>query len=97
LSEIHELIVHHGRQTAADISPRRQRTHIEIAARILEEESNALGITYGGFCMTALPHKRIPDDQVWERRCHRLRLTVEPGCFPLLESWRQFRYEFAAF
>ena len=53
MGEVHELILRHGRQTAADISPGRQRTHIEIAARILEEESNALGITYGGFCMTA--------------------------------------------
>jgi hypothetical protein len=82
MGEVHELILRHGRQAAASISPERQRTHIEVAARILEEESNALGITYGGFCMTALPHKRIPDDQVWERRCHRLRLTVEPGWLP---------------
>jgi hypothetical protein len=43
MGELHELIVRHGRQAAADISPRRQRTHIEIAARILEEENNALG------------------------------------------------------
>ena len=53
MGEVHELILRHGRQAAASISPERQRTHIEIAARILEEESNALGITYGGFCMTA--------------------------------------------
>jgi hypothetical protein len=53
MGEVHELILRHGRQAAASISPERQRTHIEVAARILEEENNALGITYGGFCMTA--------------------------------------------
>ena len=83
MGDVHELILRHGRQAAAELYPERHRPLIEIAARMLEEESHALGITYGGFCMTALPHKRIPDDQVWERRCHRLRLTVEPGWLPM--------------
>ena len=35
-----------------------------------------------GFALTSLPHKKIADDQVWEKVGHRLTLTVTPGRLP---------------
>jgi hypothetical protein len=29
-------------------------------------------ISYTGFCLTGLPHKRLPDTQTWEKKGHRV-------------------------
>jgi hypothetical protein len=39
----------------------------------------ALGITYAGWCVVSLPHKRIPDEQAWTRTSQSCTLLVEPG------------------
>jgi hypothetical protein len=45
----------------------------------MADEDGRIGITYSGFCLTGLPHKRLPDDQAWEKRGHRVTLIVQPG------------------
>ena len=57
----------------------RQRPLVDIAAEVMADESQRIGISYTGFCLTALPHKRLPDDQPWEKKGHRVTLLVEPG------------------
>jgi hypothetical protein len=37
------------------------------------------GVTFSGFCLTSLPHRKIPTDQVWEREGDLISLAVEPG------------------
>lgn len=59
--------------------PERQRSLIDIAAGVLEDESQSIGISYTGFCLTSLPHKRLPDDQAWTKTGHKVTLMVEPG------------------
>lgn len=76
MASIHRLITQEGRQAAlthadADI--------VDIAAGVLGDEHGNLGYTYSGLCLTALPHRKIPDDQVWERTGHKVKLVVEPG------------------
>ncbi len=79
-TQIHSLVVHQGRAGAqALVQHEQDKRLVDIAAQVREEESQALGITYSGFCMTALPHRRLADDAVWERVGHRLCLLVEPG------------------
>ncbi len=39
--------------------------------------------TYSGFCLTALPHRKLPDEEPWERAGHKVRLIVEPGRLPV--------------
>jgi len=56
-----------------------ERALVDVAASIMAEESERLGITYAGWCLTGLPHKRLPDDTPWQRKGHRLTLLVEPG------------------
>jgi hypothetical protein len=52
---------------------------VDIAAEVMANESQRIGISYTGFCLTSLPHKRLPDDQTWERKGYRVTLWVEPG------------------
>jgi len=84
MGQIHQLITQVGRDQAKALqtTPDR-RSLVEIAAAVLEDERQDLGITYSGFALTALPHRRLPDDQPWERKGHRIRLLIEPGRLPV--------------
>jgi hypothetical protein len=57
----------------------KHRPLVNIAAEVLADEQQRIGISYTGFCLTSLPHKRLPDDAVWEKRGHRVTLMIEPG------------------
>ena len=83
MGEIHDLVERLGRDRAQEFvhDERRQRL-IDIAAEVLQDESQAIGITYSGFCLTSLPHRRLPNDQPWRRVSRRLTLMIEPGRLP---------------
>jgi hypothetical protein len=74
-----KLVLVHGRAQAREMVQPEQRGLIDIAAEVLSDDAGRIGITYTGFCLTGLPHKRLADDQVWEKRGHRVVLSVEPG------------------
>jgi len=57
----------------------RTRPLVDIAAEVLADDTQRIGISYTGFCLTALPHKRLADDQPWEKKGHKVTLLVEPG------------------
>lgn len=84
MADIHQLVSSQGLETARRSATSPMEVSLaEIAARILAEESRDLGVTYAGWCFTALPHRKLPDDQVWCRKGHHLTLIVEPGVSPL--------------
>ena len=76
---IHQLVLMHGREAAREMVEPRRRSLVDIAAEVLADEERRIGISYSGFCLTGLPHKRLADDQAWEKRGHRVTLLVEPG------------------
>jgi hypothetical protein len=76
---LHRLVLIHGRDRAREMVPERQRPLVDIAAEVMADESQRIGISYTGFCLTSLPHKRLPDEQTWEKKGHRVTLWVEPG------------------
>ena len=76
---LHQLVLVHGRDRAREMVTVKQRPLIDIAAEVLADESQRIGISYTGFCLTSLPHKRLPDDQAWTKQGHRVTLMVEPG------------------
>jgi Plasmid encoded RepA protein len=78
MAELHELILRHGRETAREMVPVRQRSLIDVAAEILSCESNDFSTTYAGFCLTSLPH-RDPHTRTWERKNGRCSLLIEVG------------------
>ncbi|HYZ22307.1 MAG TPA: replication protein RepA [Rhodopila sp.] len=57
----------------------RAKPLVDIAAEVLAADEQRIGVSYTGFCLTALPHKRLPDDQPWEKKGHKVTLLVEPG------------------
>jgi hypothetical protein len=79
MGKLHDLVRVHGSDKALEIAgtPKLRRL-TQIAADILSDEGQALGITYSGFCLTALPHKRLPDDQIWQRATRNISLLIEP-------------------
>jgi hypothetical protein len=78
LSHVRALIQEQGRDEARRLLTRDQHL-VDIAAEMMADETQRIGITYTGFCLTSLPHKRLPDDQPWEKKGHRVTLLVEPG------------------
>jgi hypothetical protein len=74
-----QLVLLHGREKAKQMVPPEQRRLIDIAAEVLGDENQGVGFSYTGFCLTGLPHKRLPDEQPWEKRGHRVTMLVEPG------------------
>jgi hypothetical protein len=76
---LHQLVLIHGRERAREMVPERQRPLVDIAADVMADERQRIGISYTGFCLTSLPHKRLADDQTWEKKGHRVTLWVEPG------------------
>jgi hypothetical protein len=79
MGDIHELVIKHGRDAARAMVRAEDRPLVDIAAEILADERQKLGITYSGFCLTSLPHKKLGDDVPWEKRGHKVTLLVEPG------------------
>ena len=76
---VHQLVLMHGYERAREMVPERQRSLVDIAAEVLADERQNIGISYTGFCLTSLPHKRLPENQAWQKQGHRVTLLVEPG------------------
>lgn len=82
MGNIHQLITAHGRDAARRLVESDRASVMDVAAAALEEESRSQGFCYSGFCLTSLPHRKIPDDTRWERRQGRVTLVIEPGAVP---------------
>jgi hypothetical protein len=76
---VHQLVLVHGHERAREMVPVHQRSLVDIAAEVLADERQNIGISYTGFCLTSLPHKRLPENQAWQKQGHRVTLLVEPG------------------
>lgn len=79
MAHIHQLIATHGREQALRMIDPDMRPVFDIAARIMCEDDGGMGTVYTGFCLTSLPHRRLPDDMKWRRSGHRIQLQIEPG------------------
>ncbi len=80
MGQIHDLIVARGKHGAIESGA--PRDVIEAATLYMADEDNALAFAYSGWAQCALPHRRIPVDQLWEVSSDRMRLVVEPGRRP---------------
>src|SRR4051794_25015837 len=78
-SGVRHLVLVHGRTRARAMVEPEKRKLVDIAAQVMGDEDGKIGITYSGFCLTGLPHKRLADDEQWKKQGHRVTLVVEPG------------------
>ncbi len=51
-SGVRNLVLLHGREKARDMVPAKQRLLVDIAAEVMADETQAIGISYTGFCLT---------------------------------------------
>ena len=65
---VHRLILLHGHTRAREIVDAKMRLLVDIAAEVMADEQQRIGIWYTGFCLTALPHKRLEDSTPWEKK-----------------------------
>jgi len=79
VAEIHDLIDRVGREGARQESTPRL---VDAAFSVMTDEQQEFGATYSGFALTSFPHKKLPQDAIWERAGGRVRLLVEPGRLP---------------
>ena len=79
---VRQLVLVHGHREARTRVPPERKALVDIAAAVMADEAGGIGITYAGFALTALPHKRLTDDAAWEKTGHRVRLLIEPGAPP---------------
>ncbi|HYE51106.1 MAG TPA: replication protein RepA [Azospirillaceae bacterium] len=79
MSDVHQLILTHGREAALQMAQTKEEKRlVEVAAEVMASEQESLGITYSGFCLTALPHREFQGER-WVRHGHRVTLVVQSG------------------
>jgi hypothetical protein len=76
---VRRLVLVHGREQARQMVEPQHKGLVDIAAEVLSDDAGKIGITYAGFCLTGLPHKRLADEAPWEKKGHRVTLYIEPG------------------
>jgi len=85
MGEVHELIATHGKKAALLSSLDRQAVEV-AAAYMADEEAGGIGFLYSGWCQAALPHRRLPDSEVWQVQSERVTLIVQPGMRPTVNG-----------
>ena len=76
---VRQLVLVHGREAARQMVEPTDKTLVKIASEVLGDESGRKGYSYSGLCLTSLPHRKLADDQAWERTVGPLTLIIEPG------------------
>lgn len=76
---VRQLVLVHGRETAAQMVEPASDSLVRIAAEVLADESGRKGYSYSGLCLTSLPHRKLTDDAPWIRTVGPLTLIIEPG------------------
>ena len=76
---VRRLVLAHGREAAKTMVDLESRSLIRIASEVMADETERKGFSYSGLCLTSLPHRKLPDDQAWERTVGPLTLIIEPG------------------
>ena len=82
MGQIHRRLEEHGRQGALalpEIDLPNYRQVFEAAYAFMSSEDAKTGFLFSGWCQTALPHRRLKDDEVWSISTDYVRLMIEPG------------------
>jgi hypothetical protein len=77
MGRIHQLLEEHGKNEALKFDV--DRSIVEAAAAYMATEEGEVGFLYSGWAQSALPHKRLADDAVWQVRTDHVSLVVQPG------------------
>jgi len=80
VKQVRRLVEEHGRIGAIARLEQGERRLVEIVASYgQDEEVGNPSFLYSGWCLTALPHSRIANEEPWELTNGSVTLLVEPG------------------
>ncbi|MGI4808863.1 MAG: replication protein RepA, partial [Janthinobacterium lividum] len=77
MGDVHRLIEQQGKAEALRFDF--DRNVVEAAASYMGAAEGEVGFLYSGWAQSALPHKRLADDAVWQVRTDHVSLIVQPG------------------
>jgi hypothetical protein len=77
MGDLHRLIEQHGKSEALKFDF--DRSVVEAASSYMAAAEGDVGFLYSGWAQSALPHKRLADDAVWQVRTDHVSLVVQPG------------------
>jgi hypothetical protein len=77
MGEVHLLIDQRGKSEALKFDF--DRSVVEAASAYMGAAESEVGFLYSGWAQSALPHKRLADDAVWQVRTDHVSLVVQPG------------------
>jgi Plasmid encoded RepA protein len=80
MGEVHKLLEKHGKAGVLQLDL--DRRVVDAAAAYMANEEGEVGFLYSGWAQSALPHKRLPDDDVWQIHTDHVSLMVQPGHRP---------------
>jgi Plasmid encoded RepA protein len=80
MGAVHQLLLELGREEV--LKSDHDRRVVEAASRYLSSEDNEIGFLYSGWAQAALPHRRLPNDEIWQVETDRVTLLVQPGARP---------------
>lgn len=83
---VRQLVLLHGRTMAREMVEPEAEALVRIASEVLGDEKGRTGYSYSGLCLTSLPHRKLRDDQAWERTVGPLTLIIEPGRIKIGEA-----------
>lgn len=76
---VRQLVLLHGRAATRGMVEPEAVSLVRIASEVLGDEEGRSGYSYSGLCLTSLPHRKLTEDQAWERTVGPLTLIIEPG------------------
>ena len=79
MARVHQLLLFEGRDSALKkAATKAERRTLDLAAAFLGEEQAETAYTHPGICLTVLPHRATPPDEVWARTNAHASLEVHP-------------------
>lgn len=78
MGTVHDLIEQRGRKAALETADADRRT-VEAALKFMGDEDTDAAFVYSGWAQSALPHRRLADEETWQLRTDYVTLLVEPG------------------
>jgi hypothetical protein len=80
MAEVHRLLEKHGKAGVLQLDL--DRRIVDAAATYMANEECEVGFLYSGWAQSALPHKKLPNDEVWQIHTDHVSLMVQPGHRP---------------
>ncbi|SNB73275.1 RepA protein [Arboricoccus pini] len=78
MSDLHEKVRLHGRAVLASASSKAEKKALQLAMNFLADENLDAGFVHPSMCLTTLPHRATPQDEIWSRQGSFASLEVVP-------------------